>query len=327
MRFLLLILSLFFVVGCSSDYEKLLKAVEDEDFNSIERIVKSTNPSLSSAECKEVLVQSIKVDDKNIIQVLLYFCNENLELDNSLKDLVRIAVENNAYSAIDALLAYGFDPDETILNNGHTLLSWAIFTKTNEIVELCMKYNADLNGTYNDITMIQLAISREYLWVIQELITHGCDVYATNPKGHDAITFALSHRKYEIAEIIIESIDSVPDQGIQFKHIKNLLLYWNDNDEIGNTMIQAGYSLSSNQPYLQIAIKNMKFEAAYWLLDNGIDPTVEYQGILDYAKRPLDEAYGMKARMLNSVSSGFSYSENSPEIIELNKLIERLQNN
>jgi hypothetical protein len=92
--------------------------------------------------------------------------------------LTMFALYAKNYEALDILLNYGADPEQTIppfyvTAKGQNLLSYSIIRKSSSSVESLIKHKVDVNKKYNGYTPLNLAISKKQTRIVELLLKAG----------------------------------------------------------------------------------------------------------------------------------------------------------
>ena len=82
------------------------------------------------------------------------------------------AITTKSYEALDTLLKYGYNPNDIIL--GNTYLTYAIYKKDAEAIEILIKHKADVNFAPSDSGYpLNIAIKKKQPKIVKMLLAAG----------------------------------------------------------------------------------------------------------------------------------------------------------
>ncbi|KJV53659.1 shigella flexneri OspC family protein [Orientia tsutsugamushi str. Gilliam] len=169
--------------------------------------------------------------------------------DSHGNTLLSLAISSGNEKIVDTLLKHGADVNYTD-SHGNTLLSLAISSGNEKIVDTLLKHGADVNYTdYHGNAPLSLAISSGNEKIVDALLKHGADVNYTDSRGNTPLSLAISLKRANCVEMLMRSKEGNCD-FINYA-IKN------NNTELMIMLVQNGYKHPSTENNLKKAMPEL----------------------------------------------------------------------
>ncbi|WP_246226420.1 ankyrin repeat domain-containing protein [Wolbachia endosymbiont of Madathamugadia hiepei] len=166
-------------------------------------ILKEINalPDLSAGN----VIEQIKIklqEDKETYEKWGKEDDINYRLTTDCDTLLDIAVENGCIKIVEALLAKGANVNSGIYAPLHT----AIIINNKEMVEILIKYKADVNlkNKYDGFTPLHLAVEGDHQEIAEILIKHKANVNLKDDDGLTPLHLAAKEGHKEMVETLIK---------------------------------------------------------------------------------------------------------------------------
>lgn len=231
------------------------------------------------------LYYSIGNNNKRLFDLLM----QNGANFNDLKDIKKndecllLSIMCNKPDLLENLLMNGANPDKRIGNDdGDPILFRAIMKNSLEMVQILIKYKADVNiVNKNKMTPLMVAVKIGNTEITLLLVKNGADVNAKLENGHDALVILLGlddfEQKTEIAKCLI------PQEVRSFIFLNNLV---DKTNKIKNSvnkfkfMIENGASVDSKdektgETILMRAVIYSNKEIVEYLIKKGANVNIE----------------------------------------------------
>lgn len=189
-----------------------------------------------------------------------------------------LACTNGNAAMIEMLLKAGADPN-TALPEGETALMTAARTGSVESVNALVEHGADINRkeTWRGQTALMWAAAEGHSDVIRALLAHGADMRARSNGGFTPLLFAVREGKIGAVKTLLEAGADLNESLPARRRAAGTP----ENPPQTETGINA----------FMLAVGNVHYELAAFLLDKGVDPNSAPQGFtalhqISWLRRP-----------------------------------------
>lgn len=240
---------------------------------------------------------------------------------------LKIAAGNRDTAIIGILLKYGADPNLVVDDDCNSLLQWVLKNRVTNLVGQTIQNGADVNyvNCMDKSTAFPLAINVLPEDDLFQFVDHGLDLLYRDKNNKSYFEQLLIHRKTKILLYFLNYEDAVKDVLADESLSLKLVYYWTGGTrQLADMLISKGLTLNTSLPLLQEAIREVKYDAVEWLLEQGVSPTAEYSDPAGYdilnEGTPLDIVYDTEYRLLHYAGKDYKFEENDPEVIEIRNI-------
>jgi ankyrin repeat protein len=283
-------------LGSAAEREPLIEAVRRADAPAVRRLLEQrvdvNRPGLDGATA---LHWAVEQDDLEIAQLLVRAGANARATSRYGVTPLYAACQNGSRPMIELLLEAGADANTATA--GETSLMTAARTGAVDALTLLLARGADVNAKepWQRQTALMWAAAENHAPAVKLLIRHGADLTPRSANGFTALLYAVRAGSFDAVKALVAAgaspQDAVERQGpaVAPKGAAN-------GGHQGNAILMHRVSA------LHIAIANLQFEIATFLLDEGADPNGDGPGWtplhqLMWARRPdIGEAWALPPR-------------------------------
>lgn len=209
---------------------------------------------------KSVLhVAVAKSEDICVEHLLKAGANTNLE-DNDGYSPLWIAVSENNIKITPYLLQYGGDVNFTLKDTNMSLLCVAASKGYEDMLELLLKYNANVNlAAYLDTPALHFAVNNNQIQSVKLLLSKNCDLddYSTfknlyNPQN--ALQIAFCHGNADMIKLLILAGFPIQEHLIKRSRLAKVVL---DNEELVDWLYNYFYNPRSLLHLCRVQIRKL----------------------------------------------------------------------
>ena len=266
-------------VALAADHP-LIDAVKRSDRPSVRALLqRQVDVNVPAVDGSTALHWAVEYDDVETAQLLLRAgANATTANRYGVNPMYAACLNGNA-KMIGALLEAGADVNAGLLE-GETPLMTASRTGTVDAVALLVSRGADLNARENwkGQTALMWATSENHEAVVRYLVSHGADTKARSKAGFTPLLYAIRSGSFA-------SVQALIDAGVDPNEMVQVPQSGNGAKTSANALLMNGLSA------LHIAIANLQFDIALYLLEHGANVNADAPGWtplhhLMWARRP-----------------------------------------
>ncbi len=155
---------------------------------------------------------------------------------NNVHTLLHETIKSDDKTTLLQLLEHGIDVNASNHNDGETPLITAVRRNWINIVEILLRYQADVNKKYSypfqfQQTALHVAVEKDHLVALEMLLKHGANINEQNSYGNTPVMYAISQNK---KEALIKMLSS---KYVGKSELEKAYFMKNDNnDSIENMM-------------------------------------------------------------------------------------------
>lgn len=124
-------------------------------------------------------------------------------MENTIIRELEICIRNKDIKKMESLLDQGMDPNTVIDNDGNTLLHYAASSGQTEIVELLLRYRANINARNNNgDTPLHKAVYEQRENIVRILLERGARI-VVNKNKKTPLHMAATGRNVDIVELLL----------------------------------------------------------------------------------------------------------------------------
>jgi ankyrin repeat protein len=243
---------------------------------------------------------AVEQDDLAIVQLLLRAgASATARNRYGVTPLYAASVNGNA-KVIELLLEGGADPNTDLA--GETALMTAARTGRADAITLLLARGADVNAKEptQRQTALMWAAAENHAAAAEILIRHGADVTARSATGFTAFLYAVRSGSFETVKTLMAVAD--PNDAVEMQGPAVAPKGAANGGHQGHAMLMHRMSA------LHIAIANLEYEVATFLLEKGSNPNADGPGWtplhqLIWARRPNSNADAPRPRRTGTVDS------------------------
>ena len=209
------------------------------------------------------------------------FCQEKVDIVNSLSELHRCKPGNDAEKAVELVLNDGLDINTPALCN-RTPLLWASLSSSGEFIETLIDLGANVNAqrTYDKLTPLILSADWNNFMAVYLLLDHGADA---NIAGADALTplhWAVMKGNQNLVKLFLEKNALVNTQDTNGDSPLHTAVS-NGFFDITKLLIKKGSNVNlqnkEGRTPLFLGVKNKHEQLIKLLIENKADVSIGYK--------------------------------------------------
>jgi ankyrin repeat protein len=274
----------------------VIQAVKDSNTAAVRSLLKNgANANAKEADGTTALHWAADRDDLAIADLLIKAGADVKAVNRYGMNPLLVACNNGSAALVERLLKAGADPNSA-LPEGETALMTAARAGKAEVIRALYRAGADVNAkeSWHHQTALMWAAGNNNPAAIEMLKEVGADLNGRSEGGFTALLFAARDGRLEAAKMLLKLGANVNDtiQPLNVEKAAPRMGFGNGNVvEVYNRTAGARPAGPEGTSALVLAIENIHFELAKYLVEQGADANAAAQGwtpliMLEYVRRP-----------------------------------------
>ena len=272
-------------LGAAADEVPLVAAVKNADTAAVLLLLQQrVDVNRSGPDGTTALHWAVEQDDVEIARLLIRVGADAGALNRYGVTPLYAACLNGSAPMIELLLEAGADPTTSLA--GETLLMTAARTGTVDALKTLLAHGAEVNAKEpgQRQTALMWAAAENHAPAVQLLTQHGADLEARSASGFTALLYAVRTGSFDAVRALLAA-GADPNDAVEMQGPPVAPRGAANGGHQGHAMLMHRVGA------LHIAIANLHYEIASFLLDNRADPNADAPGWtplhqLMWARRP-----------------------------------------